>query len=63
LIVDDAGQPVPLGTPGELLIKGPQVFAGYWNREEETRKAFTAQISKRYGAQRRERGRIWPDQC
>jgi long-chain acyl-CoA synthetase len=42
LIVDDAGQPVPLGTPGELLIKGPQVFAGYWNREEETRKAFTA---------------------
>ncbi|MDR6860371.1 AMP-binding protein [Variovorax guangxiensis] len=42
LIVDDAGQPVPLDTPGELLIKGPQVFAGYWNREEETRKAFTA---------------------
>jgi long-chain acyl-CoA synthetase len=42
LIVDDAGQPVPLGKPGELLIKGPQVFAGYWNREEETRKAFTA---------------------
>jgi len=32
---------VPQGTPGELLIKGPQVFAGYWNREEETRKAFT----------------------
>jgi long-chain acyl-CoA synthetase len=42
LIVDDAGQPVPPGTPGELLIKGPQVFAGYWKREEETRKAFTA---------------------
>ncbi|MCR8958768.1 AMP-binding protein [Variovorax sp. S2] len=42
LIVDDAGEPVPLGTPGELLIKGPQVFAGYWNREDETRKAFTS---------------------
>ena len=41
LIVDDAGEPVPLGTPGELLIKGPQVFAGYWNREEETRRSFT----------------------
>jgi len=41
LIVDDAGQPVPFGTPGELLIKGPQVFAGYWNREDETRKSFT----------------------
>ncbi|KQU91604.1 long-chain fatty acid--CoA ligase [Variovorax sp. Root318D1] len=41
LIVDDAGEPVPLGTPGELLIKGPQVFAGYWNREDETRRSFT----------------------
>jgi long-chain acyl-CoA synthetase len=42
LITDDTGAPVPLGAPGELLIKGPQVFAGYWNREEETRKAFTS---------------------
>jgi long-chain acyl-CoA synthetase len=41
LIVDNAGEPVPQGTPGELLIKGPQVFAGYWKRDEETRKAFT----------------------
>ena len=41
MIVDDAGEPVPLGTPGELLIKGPQVFAGYWNREDETRRSFT----------------------
>ncbi|CAN7483707.1 AMP-binding protein [Variovorax sp. LjRoot290] len=42
LIVEDAGDPVVQGTPGELLIKGPQVFAGYWKREEETRKAFTS---------------------
>ncbi|CAN7484574.1 AMP-binding protein [Variovorax sp. LjRoot290] len=41
LIVNDAGEPVPLGTPGELLIKGPQLFAGYWNREDETRMSFT----------------------
>jgi long-chain acyl-CoA synthetase len=41
LIVDDSGEPVPLGTPGELLIKGPQLFTGYWNREDETRKSFT----------------------
>ena len=27
---------VPLGETGELLIKGPQVFQGYWNRPEET---------------------------
>jgi long-chain acyl-CoA synthetase len=33
---DDLGRDVPAGTPGELLIQGPQVFAGYWNRPEET---------------------------
>ncbi|MFC5337340.1 long-chain-fatty-acid--CoA ligase [Leucobacter denitrificans] len=27
---------VELGESGELLIKGPQVFQGYWNRPEET---------------------------
>jgi len=42
MIVDDAGGPVAQGAPGELLIKGPQVFAGYWKREEETRLAFTS---------------------
>ncbi len=42
LIVDDAGDPVPLGAPGELLIMGPQVFAGYWKRDDETRRVFTA---------------------
>jgi long-chain acyl-CoA synthetase len=42
LIVDDAGDPVPQGTPGELLIKGPQVFRGYWNNPEETAKTLTA---------------------
>lgn len=40
-IVDDEGQEMPgLGT-GELQVKGPQVFAGYWQNDEETRKAFT----------------------
>jgi long-chain acyl-CoA synthetase len=38
---DDNNQEVPIGTPGELCIKGPQVMAGYWNRPEENAKVFT----------------------
>jgi len=41
-ILDDAGTEVPLGTPGEIAIRGPQVMAGYWNRPEETAKVMTA---------------------
>ncbi|MGH2448543.1 MAG: long-chain-fatty-acid--CoA ligase [Chloroflexota bacterium] len=37
MIVDaETGEPVPVGDSGELLIKGPQVMAGYWNRPDET---------------------------
>jgi long-chain acyl-CoA synthetase len=39
---DDAGKDVPLGSPGEICIKGPQVMAGYWNRPDETAKVMTA---------------------
>ena len=35
-VVDDAGNPLPVGTAGELCIRGPQVMRGYWNRPEET---------------------------
>ncbi|MGE5104453.1 MAG: AMP-binding protein, partial [Betaproteobacteria bacterium] len=38
---DDAGRDVPLGEPGELCIKGPQVMAGYWQRPDETAKVMT----------------------
>ena len=38
ICVDDDGQPVPLGTPGELWAKGPQIMKGYWNRPDETEK-------------------------
>ncbi|MGL6222096.1 MAG: long-chain-fatty-acid--CoA ligase, partial [Steroidobacteraceae bacterium] len=40
-ILDDAGQPVALGQPGEIAIRGPQVMAGYWNRPDETAKVMT----------------------
>jgi long-chain acyl-CoA synthetase len=41
-ILDDAGQPVPPGQPGEIAIRGPQVMAGYWQRPDETAKVMTA---------------------
>ncbi len=34
--VDDGKEDVPRGTPGELIIKGPNVFSGYYNNPEET---------------------------
>jgi len=37
-IVDDAAEPLPLDTPGELLVKGPNVMQGYLNRPEDTAK-------------------------
>jgi long-chain acyl-CoA synthetase len=41
-ILDDGGQPVPLGQPGEIAIRGPQVMAGYWQRPDETAKVMTS---------------------
>ncbi len=40
-ILDDDGNPVPIGTAGEIAIRGPQVMAGYWNRPDETAKVMT----------------------
>ncbi len=35
-LVDGDGRDVPLGEPGELLVRGPQVMVGYWQRPEAT---------------------------
>ena len=35
-LVDDNGQDVPVGEPGELWVKGPQVMLGYWQRPDAT---------------------------
>ena len=41
-IIDDNGNDVPVGQPGEIAIKGPQVMPGYWQRPDETAKVMTA---------------------
>ncbi len=39
-LVDEQGMPVPIGTPGEIQVKGPSVFLEYWQNPQATAKAF-----------------------
>ncbi len=41
IVLDDDGKEVPRNKEGELCIKGPNVFRGYWGNETATRDAFT----------------------
>lgn len=41
IILDDDEHEVPVGTSGEICIKGPQVTPGYWKRPDETAMVFT----------------------
>jgi fatty-acyl-CoA synthase len=40
-IVDANGNELPTGEEGEIILRGPHICAGYWNKPEETAKAFT----------------------
>lgn len=54
-IVDDEGNDLPDGTPGELLLAGPHMCAGYWRRPEATAAAIrggwfhTGDVARRDG--------------
>jgi long-chain acyl-CoA synthetase len=40
-VIDEAGKLLPQGERGELVVRGPQVMKGYWQRPEETAKVIT----------------------
>ncbi len=39
-VVDESDLPLPTGSSGEIVVRGPTVFLGYWNLDEDTREAF-----------------------
>lgn len=49
LVVDpDTLQEMPVGEQGEIVVRGPQVFSGYWRNEAATQAAFVDINGKRF---------------
>ena len=39
-IVDESGKELGYDEPGEILLRGPNMFSGYWKKEQQSREAF-----------------------
>ncbi len=49
LVIDiETGKPLPPKEEGEIVVSGPEIFKGYWNKPEETEKAFIEIDGKKY---------------
>ena len=41
---EDASRPAPEGQPGEILVRGPQIMKGYWNRPDADAEVFVPDV-------------------
>lgn len=49
LVIDpETGKVLPPGEKGEIVVRGPEIFKGYWNKPEETEKSFITIEGKKY---------------